>query len=445
MNKNALLVSLIFCFAPCSILQSSNISKVQPLSTSSRATKNSLAPTSQDPLDPFFSIIDASTDKARFMYSQAKHIAEDNLGAYNRYTLDEQFKIALCSGRYDILESLPNKKSWLSNIFKNKNTQYVNDHINKIMNDYTQDTPLHVVVRIAAYHNNSIKYASTDTERYIAQDKRKDLFKVIQFLLKNNAGIDSKNIQGKTPLHIACKDNDPEMHQLLLKAGANPMITDKQGKTPINYADTSEKSFAIFERGSNNAIKKIKNLKERQDQQDIDDLIDQSTKNKSPKNQTMSTIKENNPYEKIIYTGNNAHINDSIITDSITSDISSHRFVPKHTKFDSFGSTGDEHPGQLKIKPITKTRRPKTATTRQDRVIPTPETLIIDSNQRIDSYTTTQTTTRPLTANNQNKKAAPTTIPQEYLKNKKSVKGYSSTTSSHTESLSKSHSEVHFI
>ena len=58
-------------------------------------------------------------------------------------------------------------------------------------------------------------------------------------LLEAGAEVDCKNIEGKTPLHLASKNGKLEALKLLLAAGASTEVRDNDHKTPLDYA-TSE-------------------------------------------------------------------------------------------------------------------------------------------------------------------------------------------------------------
>jgi hypothetical protein len=59
---------------------------------------------------------------------------------------------------------------------------------------------------------------------------------VTRFLLKKGAAVNTWSRYGGTPLHRAAQMNDPEMIATLLKAGADPAITDADGRTPLGVA-----------------------------------------------------------------------------------------------------------------------------------------------------------------------------------------------------------------
>jgi hypothetical protein len=57
----------------------------------------------------------------------------------------------------------------------------------------------------------------------------------IQRVNANLSFIDAKNKNGRTPLMMAAKKHSHNVVYALLKAGANPTITDPAGQTAISY------------------------------------------------------------------------------------------------------------------------------------------------------------------------------------------------------------------
>jgi len=63
---------------------------------------------------------------------------------------------------------------------------------------------------------------------------------IIQRLIKKGAYISGIDNDGRTPLHIAAKYNNLYAAQLLLNSGSKVMPRNKQGKTPLDYAQSAE-------------------------------------------------------------------------------------------------------------------------------------------------------------------------------------------------------------
>lgn len=47
---------------------------------------------------------------------------------------------------------------------------------------------------------------------------------------------DKRDVYGNTPLHLACEENRVEEAKLLAANGADPTITNKERKTPLDLA-----------------------------------------------------------------------------------------------------------------------------------------------------------------------------------------------------------------
>ena len=64
------------------------------------------------------------------------------------------------------------------------------------------------------------------------KNQTKYMLSVIESLLENGANVNTRNVKGDTPLHIAILRRDTELVELLLKHGARVDIQNNQGKTP---------------------------------------------------------------------------------------------------------------------------------------------------------------------------------------------------------------------
>ena len=60
--------------------------------------------------------------------------------------------------------------------------------------------------------------------------------KVVDFLLKNQADVRSRDAHGRTPLHNACLQGHYQVVDLLLKNGADTWGKDNQNSTPLTLA-----------------------------------------------------------------------------------------------------------------------------------------------------------------------------------------------------------------
>lgn len=58
----------------------------------------------------------------------------------------------------------------------------------------------------------------------------------VRLLIKHNAELNTKDISGWTPLHVACAENDVELVRLLVSRGARINATDNHGNSPLRLA-----------------------------------------------------------------------------------------------------------------------------------------------------------------------------------------------------------------
>jgi ankyrin repeat protein len=63
---------------------------------------------------------------------------------------------------------------------------------------------------------------------------------IIKDLLDAGAHVSSRGYNGMSPLHIAAKNNDSYIANVLIEAGAKIMDKDDSGKTPLDYAESAE-------------------------------------------------------------------------------------------------------------------------------------------------------------------------------------------------------------
>ena len=59
-------------------------------------------------------------------------------------------------------------------------------------------------------------------------------------LLAAGADVDARQAGGFTPLHAAAQNGDPEMVELFLSAGADPLATTDDGRTAADLADGAD-------------------------------------------------------------------------------------------------------------------------------------------------------------------------------------------------------------
>lgn len=75
---------------------------------------------------------------------------------------------------------------------------------------------------------------------------------VVEFLLKKNADPNTLNGAGETPLAIAVVKNYPEYVRLLIEAGADAKIVNRQNLSSYDLAPNDEIRSALL--GNNNAV-----------------------------------------------------------------------------------------------------------------------------------------------------------------------------------------------
>jgi ankyrin repeat protein len=59
---------------------------------------------------------------------------------------------------------------------------------------------------------------------------------VIQYLVAIGVDVNAKDIRGWTPLHFAARENQADILETLLKAGADPNVKHERGHPPISEA-----------------------------------------------------------------------------------------------------------------------------------------------------------------------------------------------------------------
>ena len=69
---------------------------------------------------------------------------------------------------------------------------------------------------------------------------------IVDFLIKNNANVDAKDYQDKTPLMLASEFNYNEIVDLLLKNKADVNAKAKNGFTPLIFAISSQDDEIIL-------------------------------------------------------------------------------------------------------------------------------------------------------------------------------------------------------
>ena len=138
--------------------------------------------------------------------------------------------------------------AWWNKISSNELIEYTKNIKSINIKDDYGFTPLHfavtnndpkkinVLLQMGANVNAKSHYGFTPI--YYAVGKHSDL-EVVNLLIESDAKVNIKNRDGITPLHYAAWGT-AEKIKSLLKAGANPNVTSKSGRTPYDMALENE-------------------------------------------------------------------------------------------------------------------------------------------------------------------------------------------------------------
>ncbi|HNY10039.1 MAG TPA: ankyrin repeat domain-containing protein [Candidatus Wallbacteria bacterium] len=85
--------------------------------------------------------------------------------------------------------------------------------------------------------------------------QKDDNIPTVKLLIENGADLNARGGLGSTPLHSAIYHKDASFCEPLLKYGADPLIKDKHGATPISELETFNKP-RMLEMLKNKSIKK---------------------------------------------------------------------------------------------------------------------------------------------------------------------------------------------
>jgi ankyrin repeat protein len=69
---------------------------------------------------------------------------------------------------------------------------------------------------------------------------------IIEKLISKKADLDQQDIQGKTALIYAAFNNNFEIAQFLVKAGANSKLADNEKRTALDYAKFNKNTQLII-------------------------------------------------------------------------------------------------------------------------------------------------------------------------------------------------------
>ena len=68
---------------------------------------------------------------------------------------------------------------------------------------------------------------------------------MVRFLVKQGLGVDMPDCRMNTPLHAAAKSNTAEVVSLLLGYGADAMLKNSEGHTPLSLAQIKARSSVV--------------------------------------------------------------------------------------------------------------------------------------------------------------------------------------------------------
>ena len=107
--------------------------------------------------------------------------------------------------------------------------------------NYVKQPALHVAVeRTSRAFNKKLEDVKSDFVREDIKISKHYGKLIIEELLKGGAHISGRDEFKRTPLHIAAKYNNVIAAEILIKTGAKLMDKDKDGKSPLDYAESAE-------------------------------------------------------------------------------------------------------------------------------------------------------------------------------------------------------------
>ncbi|MGZ6254756.1 MAG: ankyrin repeat domain-containing protein [Candidatus Chromulinivorax sp.] len=177
--------------------------------------------------DPYVACIDYTIRQSNAALSKSNKNQADEI--------KNNFYTALYSGRYDHIQALLNNR--LDRIPLSKEITKI--LLNKIVDETTENTPLHLTTILLNYHRNKAEELQTQnpSQSSFHTLQANNMIKIIDLLIDENVNINAQNKEGQTPLLLAYKLKDYETAQILLEKGADPQVANNLKTTPLEYIE----------------------------------------------------------------------------------------------------------------------------------------------------------------------------------------------------------------
>ncbi|XP_015791418.1 arfGAP with SH3 domain, ANK repeat and PH domain-containing protein isoform X2 [Tetranychus urticae] len=158
-------------------------------------------------LDPTRKLQPTSSMEERFEFIRTKY-------------MDKKFALRSCSGDVNDLKNDLEQAILSRNIYQVLQVFVEGGNLNWILPSFTANSEASLHIIIAKEDGSSLH--------------------ITDFLAQNNADLNMKNRQGNTPLHYCVLHNQSECMKILLRCGANSLLKNNEGKTPLQLAKEKE-------------------------------------------------------------------------------------------------------------------------------------------------------------------------------------------------------------